>query len=693
MPEGAESMHPSLELSQAVWYGVHDSHHCGYCKKTRPGHRVSAGMVAKKLTVYAYQELLDVGWRRSGTYVYHADPPGTCCPAYTIRLDATQFTPTAAQRRVLRRFESFCSGEWARRQRAKGQQPSVADEQPAPNNGVHGSAAAPAEQADAATSPVDLSATQAALAERCSSAVTHHLRTCSTPELVAALDTAENVFTVKQPVADCSGQAGARGVTARPQPCRALSPTPALSKNKAKKARKAAAKAAAAAGAAAVPSVSAVATDLAMEAVPAVQAALAADAAVAALAPDVAAERGHLRVTLRVPAAVPAAASPALRALLQPSPAAAGAARSAHDSSADMRACSTGAAGASAPAVASPSATSGASMPPPAAGEQSDEESLDSDADWSPRSSEPSSEPPDDAAAERPKWWLTDPPDGSWQLRMELKPCTFDEAEFQLYQRYQRVVHGDPPFKVSRRGFQRFLVDTPWEGTVPRAEDGDAPDCGYGAFHMQYWLGPHLIAVGVWDILPRCLSSKYFIWDPDLPFLSLGKLSALKEIEWVRAAHAAGARTLHYVYFGLYIHSNQKMRYKAEYQPSDLLCPSSHAWVPCADQLLRALDTHDGTADLSALVPPHAAPPPAIPPCSLRGGPFATMPWLPALQATGAFAAEDVLVLAQGTLARMRHWLEGRVSDRAAGQLRRLADEVASHMGPRAASQICIVFD
>lgn len=47
-----------------------------------------------------------------------------------------------------------------------------------------------------------------------------------------------------------------------------------------------------------------------------------------------------------------------------------------------------------------------------------------------------------------------------------------------------------------------------------------------------------LIAVGVVDALPRCLSSTYLFWDPDLPWLALGKLTALKEIAWVQAASA-----------------------------------------------------------------------------------------------------------------------------------------------------------
>lgn len=37
-----------------------------------------------------------------------------------------------------------------------------------------------------------------------------------------------------------------------------------------------------------------------------------------------------------------------------------------------------------------------------------------------------------------------------------------------------------------------------------------------------------LIAVGVVDILPRCLSSKYFFWDPACAALAPGRFSALQ---------------------------------------------------------------------------------------------------------------------------------------------------------------------
>eukprot|EP00983_Pelagomonas_calceolata_P072326 1151673-Pelagomonas_calceolata.AAC.6 len=45
-----------------------------------------------------------------------------------------------------------------------------------------------------------------------------------------------------------------------------------------------------------------------------------------------------------------------------------------------------------------------------------------------------------------------------------------------------------------------------------------------------------LMAVGVVDVLPRCLSSVYLFWDSQFAHLAPGKLSALKEIEWVQQA-------------------------------------------------------------------------------------------------------------------------------------------------------------
>jgi len=45
------------------------------------------------------------GWRRSGKYVYHPDMARTCCPQYTIRLEASRFEATQKQKRALNNFD------------------------------------------------------------------------------------------------------------------------------------------------------------------------------------------------------------------------------------------------------------------------------------------------------------------------------------------------------------------------------------------------------------------------------------------------------------------------------------------------------------------------------------------------------------------------------------------------------------
>ncbi|EGG18915.1 arginyltransferase [Cavenderia fasciculata] len=163
------------------------------------------------------------------------------------------------------------------------------------------------------------------------------------------------------------------------------------------------------------------------------------------------------------------------------------------------------------------------------------------------------------------------------------KPECTDEI-FKLYTKYQTIVHKEKGEK-KKDSFTRFLVDSPLiyvpystEGYYSRGEKISIPKCGFGSFHQHYRIDGQLIAVGIVDILPHCLSSVYFIYDPDYSFVSIGKYSAIKEIEQTKRL-ALEAPQLHYYYMGYYIHSCPKMKYKANYKPSELLCPEVYRWV------------------------------------------------------------------------------------------------------------------
>ncbi|WVO16555.1 hypothetical protein L204_104234 [Cryptococcus depauperatus] len=94
-----------------VWPYGYSLDTCGYC--TPSGRRSNEksswkyGMIAKQLTPHFYQILIDRGWRRAGSYIYHPDMERTCCPQYTIRLDTQNFKSSKKQRQVVNRFNRF----------------------------------------------------------------------------------------------------------------------------------------------------------------------------------------------------------------------------------------------------------------------------------------------------------------------------------------------------------------------------------------------------------------------------------------------------------------------------------------------------------------------------------------------------------------------------------------------------------
>ncbi|ELR60396.1 Arginyl-tRNA--protein transferase 1, partial [Bos mutus] len=184
------------------------------------------------------------------------------------------------------------------------------------------------------------------------------------------------------------------------------------------------------------------------------------------------------------------------------------------------------------------------------------------------------------------------PENASHKLEVRLVPVSFEDPEFKssfsqsfsLYVKYQMAIHQDPPDECGKTEFTRFLCSSPLE----TENSPNGPDCGYGSFHQQYWLDGKIIAVGVIDILPYCVSSVYLYYDPDYSFLSLGVYSALREIAFTRQLHEKTPQ-LSYYYMGFYIHSCPKMKYKGQYRPSDLLCPETYVWVPI-EQCLPSLE-------------------------------------------------------------------------------------------------------
>ncbi|GFT91885.1 arginyl-tRNA--protein transferase 1 [Nephila pilipes] len=169
------------------------------------------------------------------------------------------------------------------------------------------------------------------------------------------------------------------------------------------------------------------------------------------------------------------------------------------------------------------------------------------------------------------------------KLEFRMVPCNIESEEFQstfdkshkLYIKYQMKIHKDTEEECGKENYEHFLVESPFENSKAFSSS----TFSFGSYHQQYWLDDKMIAVAVLDILPHCVSSVYFYYDPDYSFLSLGTYAALREIALTREL-STKCSDLQYYYMGYYIHSCVKMRYKGQFVPSFLLCPETYIFKP-----------------------------------------------------------------------------------------------------------------
>lgn len=140
------------------------------------------------------------------------------------------------------------------------------------------------------------------------------------------------------------------------------------------------------------------------------------------------------------------------------------------------------------------------------------------------------------------------------------KACTpvLDETHYALYDRYIRSRHADGDmFPPSVSQYQSFLT-------------ADSPH----AFFLEAYQGERLIAVTLFDEIPgNGLSAIYTFFDPDpaLASRSLGRMMVLQLVE------VAKELELNYLYLGYWIRDCDKMAYKTEYRPIEMLINSR--WI------------------------------------------------------------------------------------------------------------------
>ncbi len=124
-----------------------------------------------------------------------------------------------------------------------------------------------------------------------------------------------------------------------------------------------------------------------------------------------------------------------------------------------------------------------------------------------------------------------------------------NSIHYDLYACYINERHADGDmYPPNEDQFEKFLMHTCTE-----------------SFFLELWKHDRLVSVSTCDPLDDGISAVYTFFDPNESRRSLGVYAILKQIEYAKAQGLA------FVYLGYWVPHSDKMNYKSQYVPLDLL--------------------------------------------------------------------------------------------------------------------------
>ena len=172
------------------------------------------------------------------------------------------------------------------------------------------------------------------------------------------------------------------------------------------------------------------------------------------------------------------------------------------------------------------------------------------------------------------------------------------DERFLLYQKYQLKVHKEMATVQSYNNFIGISPVIKKEIKLPndlciKTKHPELYPKHYGMHNLIHRIDGKIIAVTVIDILPNYFESLYCYYDPDFSFLDLGIVTAIREIEYMKSFQELIDKNLTYYTMGEMSISVKKLKYKSDYNPTEIMDPYTGIYVPLTDELKNQISDNE----------------------------------------------------------------------------------------------------
>ena len=179
--------------------------------------------------------------------------------------------------------------------------------------------------------------------------------------------------------------------------------------------------------------------------------------------------------------------------------------------------------------------------------------------------------------------------------KIQLEPS---DERYLLYSKYQLIVHKETTTVEACNNFLALSPIAKKEIKLPldlnkKTKHPELYPKYYGTYNLIHRIDDKIVAVTVIGILPNYLESHYCYYDPDFSFLDLGVFTAIREIEYMKSFQELIDKNLTYYTMGEMSQSVTKLKYKGDYFPTEIMDNYTGIYVLLSEEIKKLISDNE----------------------------------------------------------------------------------------------------